>query len=310
MTTDRDTTRIVRSWLSSDEHESADHVLDTVLDLLDATPQRRAWWPAWRIAQVNTYAKLATAAAALVAVAVVAVMFLPRATGVSSPGPSASFGPSLGPSTPPSAEASGSAGPSPEIAFPPEGSLSPGRQTFTEDGVVFTMDVPAGWSSSGLNCINACATDAGWLQKGSQDSSPASVWMPIWRVVGVAADPCRHTAAPVATSATALADAVAAIKGVQVVTPPEAATVGGKPARHVAIRIPDNIPCKATDFYLWYGRNGTGEFRWSSYLGETNDVWTVDVDGKTFWLEAETYKGSSKALATEIQAMVDSIRFQ
>ena len=41
MSTDRDTTRIVRSWLGTDEHESADRVLDAVLDQLDATPQRR-----------------------------------------------------------------------------------------------------------------------------------------------------------------------------------------------------------------------------------------------------------------------------
>ena len=30
MTTDRDMTRIVRSWLRTDEHESADRVLDGV----------------------------------------------------------------------------------------------------------------------------------------------------------------------------------------------------------------------------------------------------------------------------------------
>ena len=49
MSTDRDTTRIVRSWLQTDEHESADRVLDAVLDQLDTTPQRRAtWWPARR----------------------------------------------------------------------------------------------------------------------------------------------------------------------------------------------------------------------------------------------------------------------
>ena len=42
MTTDRDTTRSVRSWLHADQHESADRVLQSVLDALDATPQRRA----------------------------------------------------------------------------------------------------------------------------------------------------------------------------------------------------------------------------------------------------------------------------
>ena len=50
MSTDRDTTRIVRSWLQTDEYESADHVLDAVLDRLDTTPQRRStWWPARRL---------------------------------------------------------------------------------------------------------------------------------------------------------------------------------------------------------------------------------------------------------------------
>ena len=50
MSTDRDTTRIVRSWLQTDEYESADRVLDAVLDQLDTTPQRRAtWWPARRL---------------------------------------------------------------------------------------------------------------------------------------------------------------------------------------------------------------------------------------------------------------------
>ena len=42
MNTDLDTSRVVRSWLRTDEHESADRVLDTVLALLDATPQHRS----------------------------------------------------------------------------------------------------------------------------------------------------------------------------------------------------------------------------------------------------------------------------
>ena len=39
MDTERDVTRIVQSWLRTDEHESADRVLDDVLALLDATQQ-------------------------------------------------------------------------------------------------------------------------------------------------------------------------------------------------------------------------------------------------------------------------------
>ncbi len=81
MTADRETARIVRSWLREDEHESAGRVLDTVLARLDTTPQRRSWWPARR-APMNTYAKLIAAAAALLVVAVAGYQLLPRNGGI------------------------------------------------------------------------------------------------------------------------------------------------------------------------------------------------------------------------------------
>jgi hypothetical protein len=68
MNTDLDTARVVRSWLRTDEHESADRVLDTVLALLDATPQHRSS-PVRRFADMNTYAKFALVAAAVLVVA-------------------------------------------------------------------------------------------------------------------------------------------------------------------------------------------------------------------------------------------------
>ena len=57
MTTERDPrTRIVLSWLREDAHENAERVLLRALDEVDTTPQRRSWWPAWRIHWMNTYA--------------------------------------------------------------------------------------------------------------------------------------------------------------------------------------------------------------------------------------------------------------
>ena len=82
MHTEQDVSRIVRSWLRVDEHESADQVLAIVLDSLDATPQRRPRWPARRIATMNTTAKFAIAAAAVVVVAVVGINLLPSTGGV------------------------------------------------------------------------------------------------------------------------------------------------------------------------------------------------------------------------------------
>jgi len=76
MSTDRDVTRIVRSWLHEDAHEDADRVLDLVLDQLDTTPQRRAAWPAWRLPTMNSTMRIALAVAAVVAIAAVGVSLL------------------------------------------------------------------------------------------------------------------------------------------------------------------------------------------------------------------------------------------
>ncbi len=78
MSTDREVTRIVRSWLEEGVTALPDRVLDAVLDQVPATRQRRAWWPARRFAQMNTFAKIAMAAAAVVALAVIGLNVMPR----------------------------------------------------------------------------------------------------------------------------------------------------------------------------------------------------------------------------------------
>ena len=83
MTTEHDPrTRVVLSWLREDAHEDAERLLLSALDEVDATPQRRSWWPAWRSSRMNTYAKLIAAAAAVLVVAVVGYQFLPGSGGV------------------------------------------------------------------------------------------------------------------------------------------------------------------------------------------------------------------------------------
>ena len=59
MSTDRDVTRIVRSWLEDGATALPDRVLDNVLDQLPATPQRRSWWPARRLREMNMPIRLA-----------------------------------------------------------------------------------------------------------------------------------------------------------------------------------------------------------------------------------------------------------
>ena len=171
---------------------------------------------------------------------------------------------------------------------------------------MFSIEVPDGWNSSGPNC-SECVTDDGWLQRGPETTDPGSVWAPVWNVDGVVADPCTRTAGPIAQTTTELADTVASLPGTDLVTAPEDVTVGGHPAKHVVIKVRDDIECAPGRFFMW-GVNGI--FRFATDLGETNRVWIVDVNGTRFWFEAETYKGASPELDQEIQGMVDSIQFE
>lgn len=90
MSTDRETTRVVRSWLEAGVTRLPDRVLDAVLDQVPATPQRRRFWSAWRPNQMNVYTKLLAGAAAALVVAVVGYQFLPG----QGPDPGATVAPS------------------------------------------------------------------------------------------------------------------------------------------------------------------------------------------------------------------------
>ena len=101
MTVDPDTTRSVRSWLHADGHESADRVLQAVLDALDTTPQRRASrWPAWQFPSTTVVRRLGLASALVAVVALLAFNVVSTAPGVgadpsATPGPTPSAAPSL-----------------------------------------------------------------------------------------------------------------------------------------------------------------------------------------------------------------------
>jgi hypothetical protein len=112
MSSDRDTTRIVRSWLDEGVTALPDRVLDAVLDQVPTTQQRRPLWPARRFAEMSTFAKLATAAAAFAVLVVVGVTFMLGGRGVgveSTATPSPTVPNSSGTAPGPTATASGDA---------------------------------------------------------------------------------------------------------------------------------------------------------------------------------------------------------
>ena len=304
-TSDRETERIVRSWLAEGTNRLPDRVLDAVLDEVPSTPQRRAWWPAWRFPDMNTYAKVAIAAAAVLVIAVVGINLLPANGGVGGSGATAS------PSASPSPTPQPSPSPTPAALFPPSGELAVGvKESLTLDGLPISFRVPtSGWFSNGawgiekvpdqtLDATAKAAQRAGfifWV-----DDTPT----------GVFADPCTGSKAPpVGPSPADLAAAVASIPGTDLVSGPSDVTVGGHPAKQVVVTIRDDIGCDPTSFDLWYSPT-EGIERYASELGSTIRAWIIDVDGTTVWIDGETFKGADTEPGQEIQQIIDSIQFE
>ena len=139
MSTDRDTTRIVRSWLEDGVTQLPGSVLDGVLDQLPATHQRRAtWWRARRPFEMNKILAFSAAAVAIVVVAIV---------GIGLFGPT---GPNFG-----APEETPIVTPTPEAQALVVGAHGPGTFTTTPGGdnpdenpPRITFDMPEGWSAT------------------------------------------------------------------------------------------------------------------------------------------------------------------
>jgi hypothetical protein len=302
MPTDHDVTGIVRSWLGTDEHESAERVLNDVLLRLDSTRQRRSWWPTWKYDDMTTIPKLAIAAATVVVLAVVGINLLPAVGGVGGP----AVTPSPSPSPTPTSSATPGPSPTPEaIVIPPGGPLAIGRHDFRLNNVPFSLGLATGdWTSNGSFGIDKGVADTG-------DLLPDGAGFIFWNdpPIGVFADPCAGAKSPPAGSSADLTAAVAAIPGTDLVSGPTDVTVGGHPAKHVVITIREDIGCPPTSFFLWYGA-APGNERFASDTDSTISVWAIDVDGSIVWIDGETYAGAGPAPGQEIQQIIDSIVFE
>jgi len=303
VSTDRDVSRIVRSWLDEGVTALPDRVLDLVLDQIPATPQRRAFWLARRFPLMNNnVVRVALAAAVVLAVAFIGFqLFGGTNVGGLAPSPSQSESPSVEPTPSPSA--------TPAAAFPPAGAMAVGRHAMTLAGVPLSIELSTtGWISNG-----DFGFDKGNYLSGTSDAAGFILW-PESAADNTFADPCTKTQLdpPAGPSAAELAAAVSTVPGIDLVSGPSAVTVGAYSAQHVVITIPEDIGCAPGQFYLWYDvDHPSGELgRYATATGSTIYVWIIDVDGTIVWIDGETYETSGPDAAAEIQQIVDSIRFE
>ncbi len=281
MSTDLDTTRIVRSWLRTDEHESADRVLDDVLALLDATPQRQRVRPARRFVDEKSLAKLAMAVAAVLVVAFVGTNLLP------------SFG-SVG-TLPSPLPTSATTSPTPDASS----EFEPGSHILTSRNVRISMAMPAGWSGDERN-IHRLPPD-GWRGLLGLAVIPDEVW---YVVADVCADETDvafvQVGGPtVEDLTTPLVNQIGVLR-----SGPTDIMVGGYPAQKFVLRLSPECP----------GDQGHGI--WANFAraygfwlkpGDTGTVYVVDVDGKPLVITSQYGADASAEDIAQLEAITASI---
>ncbi len=326
MSTERDVTRIVRSWLEDGATALPDRVLDSVLDQLPMTSQRRSWWPAWRLSEMNNALKLAIAAVAVVVVALVGINLLPRSEGVGGSGqtPSPSPAPSLTASPSPSLSRS----PAPSPALFPVGPLAAGSHTIQpfvgpgglctgeslqagcteagaeDDSIRITLTVPDGWAGLEYSIIPSVESYSppggagllfgrgGWLYTVSQACG------------GSGPDPNGPTI-PTGTTVDEFVTALVDHPDLDVTSPVDV-TLGGFSGQYLEFRAPANT---TTD------PGGCGYFVWEPgiYAQGPNAlwrIWVLDVNGVRVVVRGDSFPGTSPQIQAQLQSIVDSIQIE
>ncbi|HEU4864519.1 MAG TPA: hypothetical protein VFU44_12205 [Candidatus Limnocylindria bacterium] len=309
MSADRDTTRIVRSWLEDGVTRLPDHVLDAVLDELPSTPQRRAtWWPARRLSTMNTTLKFGLAAVVVAVALLIGLNYL-AGTNVGGPDVEAATPTPVATSTP---EPTATPPPSPSAET---GGLPEGTYVLWNKDPVGTMNVtiPApGWFGElqgGILIKNDSGADppdgAGLIVLGE-----AIDWL-------VPTDPCNWESTLPETPATTVDQLVAGLSAQESreASDPTDVTVGGHAGFTMTLQVPDDADFGGCDHGQFctiaresVAREG-GCQRFHQGPGQIDKLWIVDVDGVPVIIDAGWYDETPPEHVDELEAIVASTTF-
>jgi len=237
--------------------------------------RRPIWLPSRRFTDMNSFAKLAIAAAAVVVIAVAGIQFLPR-SGTSGGQPSPT----------PTHTAT------PAFAQLTKGPLAPGRYALY-DGLVTSIEVPAGWIGKPPFVRKIGADGAGlWWGPGPSDAQ-------------VFADACKGSKLkPVDGTVRGLVDALDAQVGSDATI--SAVTLGGLAATRVDL-VKDLASCS--------GGADSGLNLWSTTTGSTGlspgargIVYVLEKDGELVVFIGIDYKATASDVA-ELEGVIASTQF-
>ena len=298
MSTHRDVNRIVRSWLNEDRHEDADRVLNTVLDQLDTTPQRRTLWSAWRYPIMNNALRVGLAAVAVAIIAVIAINLLP---GSPVPGgqPSATPEPSAA---------------EPSVAPSTAAGLPEGPHLLLDSLVRIDVTIPApGWFGE---------EGGGILQKNDYSDPPDGSGMIVFDgPLYVYGDPCQWESTKPDTPSTTVDELVAALsaQALRDASDPVDIAVGGYTGKSITLHVPDDAAysageeftdCDQGKFGSWTVPGVMDPDRYHQGPGQIDELWILDVNGVPVIIDTAYYAGTPTADVDELRAIVESATFE
>jgi len=258
---------------------------------------------------MNNAVRIALAAAAVVVIAFLGYQLLSGLDvgglgPTETPQPVSSLAPSAGPSIP------GLPGTvmSPEMLTPGTYSVRP--EILDAPRVLVT--VPAGWNGFGFG-----------ISKDDSMSQPG-VGITFWGgSMYVYQDPCRwessRPSAPVGPSVDEMAAALSA-QAMRNATAPTELTVDGFAGKAIELTVPADIAfapengfvdCDGRlEFRSWILEKGLSSYSLQAAPGQHDQVWIIDVNGTRVIIDASFYEATSATDMADLQAVLESIRFQ
>jgi hypothetical protein len=300
---------LIRAFVAEGRDELPDRAFDAVRGEIHRTRQRVVIGP-WREPQMSNLAKVALAAAAVVAVLFGASRLLPSASG---PG-------ATQPSPTPSQTAIPTDTPAPSVAFispgpicedaSMTGQLEPGTYSVSNAAwtqVPYTVDVPAGWT---------LADGCGFQRSAGTNSD---VLVVTWNVSHVYPDACQWNDSDVLAAGTTAAELTDLLRS-QTGRVPSATTdvqVDGFAAKRTEFTVApgvDTATCNGgPPGYLRFWPNAGPDFTSGfccSPAGSTDDIRIADVNGKRVVVIIERLSAARPEDVAAAEAIVDSITFE
>jgi hypothetical protein len=273
---ERDTTRIVRSWLEDGADRIPDRVLDAVEAVLPANPQRRARWLTRMWTRRNPrWVGYSIAAAALVGAAVFgALSFVP---------------PDIGTRPTPNA-------PTPEpTVLPLDGSeLAPGSYTLRGFPARIVFDLPEGFAP-----CSGSVVEQGICPAGEGNLAPALGFLLVENVVE---EPCSDLLRnPPPDSVEDFVTAISSLDGFEA-TPGVEVSIDGVTGWRFVVTAPSSIGCERLTWSTAQRTNGVG-------LGEVNELTILEIDSAYVMVSIAHFPTDPpRQSLLALRAIVDSIR--